>query len=53
MGETNHEELMEAIELFKRRYGIHEPLDLFRLDTIILELRTEKAKNKTKKKGKK
>ena len=53
MQDTTHEELMEAIELFKGRYGIKEPLDMFRLDTIILEIRTDKAKNKTNKKGKK
>ena len=53
MQDTSQEELMKAIELFKGRYGIKEPLDMFRLDAIILELRTEKAKKKTKKKGRK
>ncbi len=52
MQDTTHEELMEAIELFKGRYGIKEPLDMFRLDNIIMDLRIENAKKKLKKEKK-
>ncbi len=52
MGETNHKELMEAIEVFKDTYGIKEPLDMLRLDSIIMDLRIEKAKKKRKKENK-
>lgn len=45
MQETNHEELMEAIKLFKSRYGVHTPLDMFKLDDIIEELRKKKEEN--------
>jgi hypothetical protein len=50
MGETNSKEIMRAIEIFKDRYGIREPLDMFRIDEIIEELRKE---SKLSKKGKK
>jgi len=50
MGDTNPKELMQAIERFKHKYGIKTPLDMFRLDEIIEEIRKE---NKAKKKGKK
>jgi len=46
MEDTNSEELMEAIEVFKYKYGIKEPLDLFRLDEIIQELRQKPTKTK-------
>ena len=52
MGDTNPQELLKAIEVFKHKYGIYEPLDMFKLDDIIAELRTEATKTK-KKKGKK
>ncbi len=48
MGDTNPTELMEAIEIFKHRYGIKEPLDMFRLDEITIEIREKKAKEKKK-----
>ena len=51
MNDTNETEILKAIEVFKGRYGIKEPLDMFRMDDIIIELRAE-AKT-TKKKGKK
>ena len=51
MQDTNQKELMEAIGVFKERYGIKEQLDMFRLDDIILELRTDEEKKP--KKGKK
>jgi len=51
MEDTNQAELMEAIELFKHREGIKTPLDMFKLDEIIIELREKKTKKK--KKGKK
>ncbi len=51
MNETNPQELMKAIEIFKNRYGIKTPLDMFKLDEIIEELRTEA--NKSKRKGRK
>ena len=44
MADTNPEELMKAIEIFKQRYGIKEPLDSTRLDEIIEELKKEKKK---------
>lgn len=52
MGDTNQAELMEAIEVFKYRYGIKEPLDMFRLDEIIEELRNKKETKEKKKHGK-
>ena len=50
MEEASQPMVMNAIEIFKERYGIKEPLDLFRMDSIITEL---KEANKTKKKTKK
>jgi hypothetical protein len=52
MGDTNSQELLKAIEVFKQKYGVYEPLDMFRLDDIIAGLRTEATKTKNKK-GKK
>ncbi len=49
MGDTNPAELSKAIEVFRERFGDKEDLDMFRLDEIIIELRTE-AKT-TKRKG--
>jgi len=46
MRETNPTELMEAIERFKREYGVKTPLDMFKLDEIIEEIREEKKGNK-------
>lgn len=51
MEEANQEMVLRAIEIFKDKYGIKEPLDLFRMDEIITELKKE-AKT-TKRKGKK
>ena len=48
MQETNQKELMEAIRVFKERYGIKTPLDLFRMDAIIEELKQEHKKVKRK-----
>ena len=52
MEDTNQEMVLEAIEIFKSRYGIKEPLDLFRMDEIIEELK-QKQKQTKKKRGKK
>ena len=46
MQETNPQELMRAIEIFKKREGIKTPLDMFKLDEIIEELREEKKGSK-------
>ncbi len=51
MEDASQTMVMEAIEIFKGRYGIKEPLDLFRMDDIIAELK-EKAKTTKKKRGK-
>lgn len=48
MIETNSGELMEAIQRFKQRYGVYEPLDNDRLDEIILEIKEEKKAKKKK-----
>lgn len=48
MVDTNREELLEAIEKFKHRYGIYEPLDQERLDAIILEIKEDKKSKKKK-----
>ena len=42
MNETNPKELAKAIEIFKEKYGDKEPLDMFKLDEIIIQLRKEK-----------
>jgi hypothetical protein len=42
MGDTNPKELAKAIEIFKEKYGDKEPLDMFKLDEIIIQLRKEK-----------
>jgi len=49
MEEASQEIVVNAIEIFKDRYGIREPLDLFRMDTIITELKQEARKTKRKK----
>lgn len=46
MADTNSTELMEAIERFKNKYGIKTPLDMFKLDEIIEEIRAEKKGKK-------
>ena len=51
MEEASQDMVMNAIEIFKDRYGIKEPLDLFRMDEIIAELKQKQQKKK--KKGKK
>ena len=51
MNETNQEELMKAIEKFKYKYGIQTPLDMFRLDEIIEEMREEAKKPKRRSKN--
>ena len=48
MNETNPDELMKAIEIFKGRFGIKTPLDMFKLDEIIVELRESSRKSKSK-----
>jgi hypothetical protein len=42
MNETNPKELTKAIEIFKEKYGDKEPLNMFELDEIIIQLRKEK-----------
>lgn len=49
MNDTNQDELMKAIEKFKDKYGIQTPLDMFKLDEIITELREAKPTKKGKK----
>ena len=51
MEDTDQDTVIKGIELFKQRYGIKEPLDLFRFDKILEELKQEhkKAKKKEKK----
>ena len=39
---------MKAIEIFKGRFGIKTPLDMFKLDEIIVELRESSRKSKSK-----
>ena len=62
MEEASQDMVMNAIEIFKDRHGIKEPLDLFRMESIITELKEAKKTNKlpkgnphqgAKKKGKK
>ena len=50
MEEANQDIVMKAIEIFKDRYGIKEPLDLFRMDEIIAELKEAKKTKRRKKK---
>jgi len=50
MEDTNQDMVIEAIEIFKGRYGIREPLDLFRMDEIIEELKQKQKKTKGRKK---
>ena len=52
MEEASQDMVVEAIEIFKFRYGIKAPLTLFEMDEIITELKKEqKGKKKSKKKG--
>ena len=44
MKETNEKELYKAIERYKQVYGIKTPLDMFKLDEIIDEIRKEEKK---------
>jgi len=46
MNETNPQELSKAIEVFREREGDKVPLDMFKLDKIIQELRTEANQQK-------
>ena len=46
MEDTNEKELLEAIRRFKEREGIQTPLDMFKLDDIIIEIREEAKKEK-------
>ena len=48
MEEVTRELTYKAIELFKERYGVKEPLDLFRFEEIIRELKTEATTTKRK-----
>jgi len=50
MEEASQDMVMNAIEIFKDRYGIKEPLDLFRMDEIIAELKEAKKTKRRKKK---
>ena len=50
MEEASQDMVMNAIEIFKDRYGIKEPLDLFRMDEIIVELKQKLAKAKPQRK---
>ena len=50
METASQDMVIEAIEIFKDRYGIHEPLDLFRMDEIIEELKQKQKKTKRRKK---
>ena len=54
MEEASQDIVMNAIEIFKERYGIKEPLDLFRMDDIIRELKQKQTttKRRTKKERK-
>ena len=49
--DTDPNTLYKAIEVFKSRYGIQEPLDSKRLDSIIVELKAEANKNKRRKRN--
>ena len=42
MKDTTEKELFEAIQRYKNKYGIKTPLDMFKLDEIIDEMREEK-----------
>lgn len=42
MRDTNPDELMKAIEIFKQENGIKTPLDMFKLDDIIDRMREKK-----------
>jgi len=50
MEDTDQPTVIRAIEIFKERYGIKEPLDLFRMDEIIAELKEEAKQTKKKRK---
>ena len=49
METASQDMVVEAIKMFKERYGITEPLDLFRMDEIIEELKQKQRKGKRKK----
>ena len=51
MEDTDQATVVRAIEIFKDRYGIKEPLDLFRMDDIIAELKEEMKTKKRRKKS--
>ena len=42
MKDTTEKELLKAIHIYKKQYGIKTPLDMFKLDAIIDEMRKEK-----------
>jgi hypothetical protein len=46
MEEASQEIVIKAIEIFKERYGIKEPLDLFRMDDIIREVKEKTRRRK-------
>ena len=46
MVEASSDIIYNAIEIFKERYGIKEPLDLERMDKIIIELKKAVTKKK-------
>ena len=50
MEEASPDMVMNAIEIFKERYGIKTPLTLFEMDSIITELKEEDKITKTKRK---
>lgn len=50
MEDTNPNELMEALDVFKEKYGEDEPIDMFKIDDIIRELRQKQNKGNKEKK---
>jgi hypothetical protein len=50
MEEASQEIVIKAIEKFKNKYGIQEPLDLFRFEEIVRELKAEATTSKRRKK---
>ena len=53
MEEASEDMVLEAIEIFKEKYGIKTPLTLFEMDEIIEELKQKQQKKKKVKKEKK
>ena len=49
MGDTNPQELAKAIEVFREEYGDKAPLDMFKLDEIIIKLREKPNTTRNKK----